>query len=62
MDSPSGECLGDTNKEKMHSNHIPYHLKAILTKAGNRIKESTFFFYYPDNQAALPSNKWLSVS
>lgn len=31
-------CLGDTNKEKTNSNHIPYHLKPILTKGGNRIE------------------------
>lgn len=62
MTGPSGGCLGDTNKEKTNSNHIPYHLKPILTKGGNRIEESTFFFDSPDNQAALPSNKWLRVS
>ena len=59
-------CLGDTNKEKTNFNHIPYHLKPILTKEGNRIEEFTFFFSFllipPDNQAALPSNKWLRVS
>jgi hypothetical protein len=60
MAGPSGGCLGDTNKEKTNSNHIPYHLKPILTR--NRIEESTFFFDSPDNQAALPSNKWLRVS
>jgi len=37
-------CLGDTNKEKTNFNHIPYHLKPILTKEGNRIEEFTFFF------------------
>ena len=37
-------CFGDTNKEKTNSNHILYHLKPILTKGGNRIEESTFFF------------------
>lgn len=36
-------CLGNTKKEKTNSNHIPYHLKPILTKGGNRIEESTFF-------------------
>ena len=57
-------CLGNTNKEKTNSNHIPYHLKPILTKGGNIIIYLSFSFPLipPDNQAALPSNKWLRVS
>ena len=59
-------CLGDTKKEKTNSNHIPYHLNKAnpYKKRKNRI--IYLFFSYPlippDNQAALPSNKWLRVS
>lgn len=60
-------CLDDTKKKKTNSNHIPYHLKPILTKGGNEIEQPGcllffFFFFLLDNQAALPSNKWLRVS
>ena len=57
-------CLGDTNKEKTMVFNIPLNKKPILTKGGNRIIYLLFSFPLipPDNQAALPSNKWLRVS
>lgn len=43
MAGPSGVSV----IQKTNSNHIPYHLKAILTKGGNRIEESILFFKIP---------------
>lgn len=53
MAGPSGVSMIQ-RKKKTNSNHIPYHLKPILTKGGNEIEQpGCLLFFFPSFSSTI---------